>query len=79
MNHEKPSYQTLEFWLSFAAMIVGALLASGVLPADSEALRIVGFIGTALGGLGYTGFRTAQKNTAANLKAALSDKPADPS
>lgn len=33
-NAPKPGYKTTEFWLSFAAIIVGAVQASGIVPAE---------------------------------------------
>lgn len=67
MNQDKPSYKTLEFWLSFAAMLLGAFMASGIMPSDGEAMKIIGFIVTALSAMGYTTARTFQKSTAAKL------------
>lgn len=84
MNVNKPSYKTLEFWLSAVAVIVGLLISSGILPSDSEAMKIAGFISSTLVALGYTGARTMQKNSAVNSAlgmasiAANKDKPVNP-
>jgi hypothetical protein len=57
----KPGYKTTEFWLSVAAMLVGAALASGVFPADSSGDQILGLAATVLASLGYTVSRTIAK------------------
>jgi putative Mn2+ efflux pump MntP len=57
----KVGYKTTEFWLSFAAMIVGAALASGAFPTESGAERILGLAATILASLGYTVSRTMVK------------------
>lgn len=57
----KPGYKTTEFWLSLAAVLVGAVAASGVIPAETVWERIVGLIVSALAALGYTGARLALK------------------
>ena len=31
----KPGYKTTEFWISLAAVIIGSVVASGIVPADS--------------------------------------------
>jgi hypothetical protein len=53
----KPGYKTTEFWLTMAAFIVGALIASGALTDGSTALKVVAFVGSALTALGYTAVR----------------------
>ena len=57
----KPGYKTTEFWLSLAAVAVGAVASSGVIPADSVWERIVGLVVAALAAIGYTGARLALK------------------
>jgi|DEB0MinimDraft_10_1074344.scaffolds.fasta_scaffold08248_6 hypothetical protein len=57
----KPGYKTTEFWLSTAACLVGAVVASGVVPAESAGERILGLIVSVLAALGYTGSRLALK------------------
>jgi hypothetical protein len=49
----KPGYKTTEFWLSVVAAAVGCLLASGVIPPDSEMDKVIGLIATALASMGY--------------------------
>ena len=64
---EKPGYKTTEFWLSLIAMIVGAVMSSGLLEQTSTDWdnKIVGLIAMILGGLGYTVARSFVKvNTA---------------
>ena len=50
----KPGYRTTEFWLSAVAMLIGIAYASGVIGADTQADKIVGFIAAALSSLGYS-------------------------
>ena len=57
----KPGYKTTEFWLSLAAVAVGALLVAGVLPNEGASTQVVGLIEAALVALGYTGARLALK------------------
>jgi hypothetical protein len=72
----KPGYKTSEFWLSLAAMVVGALLASGILPADSTWLKLVGMASSVLATIGYTGSRMVAKRT--DTIAKLGVTPKDP-
>ncbi len=60
----KPGYKTSEFWLSTAAMILGAITASGALaavPENSWIHTLVGLIVVGLAALGYTSGRTKVK------------------
>jgi hypothetical protein len=57
----KAGYKTSEFWLSVAAMAVGAAFASGVFPTDSGVDRILGLAATVLTTLGYTVSRSLVK------------------
>lgn len=57
----KPGYKTTEFWLTFAAMVVGTLLMSGALADDSVASKVVGAIATVLTALGYQVTRAKAK------------------
>jgi len=57
----KPGYKTTEFWLSFAAVLVGAVAASGIIPAESIWERVVGLVVSALAAVGYTGARLSLK------------------
>lgn len=79
---QKPGFKTTEFWLSLAAMILGALVASGVLDAipGEKDDQLVAMAASVLAALGYSAQRMAVKaggNKAAALVAA--SKPADPS
>jgi hypothetical protein len=60
----KPGYKTTEFWLSLLAILVGAVIASGVISPDGTgtAAKIVGGLVTLLGALGYTVQRTTLKS-----------------
>ena len=58
----RPGYRTTEFWLSLAAMLLGAAFASGLLACPTEGcgptmqaiIRLAGVAATVLGGFGYT-------------------------
>lgn len=74
----KSGYKSTEFWLSVAAVLIGALLASGVLPADSFWLKAAGLAAGALASLGYTvsrGFVKAGVSNALAAKAFAEKKP----
>jgi len=60
-NTTKPGYKTTEFWLSFAAVIVGAVQASGIVPSEGPWNQVLGMVISALVALGYTGARMAMK------------------
>jgi hypothetical protein len=70
---EKPGYKTTEFWLKVAAILVSAVLASGLLPPESTVLKIVATVATILGALGYTGARVYLKarERALSMKTAM--------
>ena len=81
----KPGWKTSEFWLSFVAVLIGAVFASGMLdalPADSAVLKIVGLISSVLGALGYTAARGFVKGKdsvgAALIEASKSNPPMPP-
>ena len=57
----RPWYKTTEFWISLAAVIIGSVVASGIVPADSVWERIIGLVVSALAALGYTGARLSIK------------------
>ena len=57
----KPGWKTTEFWMSFAAVVLGALGASGMLAIDSLWAKIVGGALSVLAALGYTASRTFLK------------------
>ena len=60
-NAPKPGYKTTEFWLAFAAVIVGAVQASGIVPSEGPWNQVLGMAISALVALGYTGARMAMK------------------
>lgn len=79
----KPGYKTTEFWLSLAAILLGALITSGAIPADSVFDKLLGIAATVLGALGYTVSRAFVKNTAAKADALIAtgagaDTPSNP-
>ena len=59
----KAGYKTTEFWLTVLAMLVGAVMASGLLPGGAPT-QIAGIVASGLGSLGYTVSRTSAKNAA---------------
>lgn len=65
----KPGFKTTEFYLSLAAMILGAVAASGLIPADGPWLQILGLATSMLAGLGYTGQRMVIKSGERRAKA----------
>lgn len=68
----KPGYKTTEFWLSMAAVLCGALMASGIfegLGQDHWAVKVVGLATTVLGALGYTAARGIVKANGSKQKA----------
>jgi hypothetical protein len=49
----KPAWKTTEFWLSLSAVVVGALLGSGAFTDASSGAKLLGYLASALGALGY--------------------------
>lgn len=58
---QKPGYKTTEFYLTLAAVAVGLFLASGALPDTHWAVKLAGFVGSALASMGYAYNRTQSK------------------
>jgi hypothetical protein len=56
----RPGWKTSEFWLSTAAQVLGAVMASGAVPGGVVA-QIAGAALAALSALGYTAGRVAVK------------------
>lgn len=67
----KPGWKTTEFWLSLAALFIGAIVASGIVPATGPWSQVVGIITSVLGALGYTAARGFSKAGAAAAVAAI--------
>jgi hypothetical protein len=66
-SQKKPGYKSTEFYMSMAAVVIGAIASSGILEDDSAMTKVVGLVMTALVALGYTGSRlTIKKLDAAN-------------
>ena len=53
----KPGFKTPEFYMSLAAMVVGALVASDVCSEGSTGMKITALVSSALVAMGYTGAR----------------------
>lgn len=60
---QKPGWKTSEFWLTKLSMVIGGLLASGLLTSESW-LRALGIACVVLSSLGYTVSRTMVKTAA---------------
>ena len=58
---KKPGYKSTEFYMSMAAVVVGAVASSGVLEEGSALTKVVGLVMAALVALGYTGSRMTLK------------------
>ena len=58
----KPGYATTEFWLSVAANLVGALMASGLFADGSTVMRVAGVAAMVLATLGYQVARAKVKS-----------------
>ena len=64
---KKPGYKSTEFYMSMAAVVLGAVASSGILEGSDGLTKVVGLIMAALVALGYTGSRlTLKKLDAAN-------------
>ena len=61
MDETKPGYQTTEFWLTTATVVVGLLLASGAFPDDGGVVRVLGIASSALAAMGYSWSRARVK------------------
>lgn len=71
----KPGYKTSEFWLTLAAVVVGLLLASGVLTDSPTALKIAAFVASALASLGYQFNRSKTKVAESIVAKSKADSP----
>ncbi|HMG21730.1 MAG TPA: hypothetical protein VK607_10450 [Kofleriaceae bacterium] len=60
----KPGVATTEFWLSFAAVVLGAIMGAGILPETGWQVQLAGAALAALGALGYTASRGVVKAAA---------------
>src|ERR1700742_341936 len=60
----KPGWQTSEFWLKVAAVLLTSLYASGVIPPTGSAAEIAAIAATVLGALGYSVSRALVKSAA---------------
>jgi UDP-N-acetylmuramyl pentapeptide phosphotransferase/UDP-N-acetylglucosamine-1-phosphate transferase len=71
---KKPGYKSTEFYMSMAAVLIGAVASSGILEGSDGLTKVVGLIMAALVALGYTGSRlTLKKLDAANGNSTNSD------
>lgn len=72
----KPGYKSTEFWLTVAAVVVGLLTQSGVIPADSPASKLIAQAAAILALLGYQVVRTVAKTSGQPVPPAIA--PFDP-
>jgi hypothetical protein len=68
---KKAGYKSTEFWMSIAAVAVGALTASGLIDESELGARVVGLITATLVALGYTGSRLTLKKHAIDAQVKL--------
>jgi len=59
----KPGYKTTEFWLSLLAVLMGAVVASGVIPPQGPWSQVFGLLTSLLTAAGYTASRGFTKST----------------
>jgi hypothetical protein len=65
----KPGYKTTEFWLSLAAILIGVLISSDVIPVEHPIAKLLGIAASVLGALGYQVSRSLAKASAAKSAA----------
>jgi hypothetical protein len=65
----KPGYKTTEFWLSLFAILLGAVVAAGVVPATGPVAQAVALVTALLSAAGYTVARSFTKSTEAKSSA----------
>jgi hypothetical protein len=59
----KPGYKTTEFWLTFAATLVGLLISSGLIAETSAVGKTVALAASALAAAGYSYSRALTKGS----------------
>lgn len=78
----KPGWKTSEFWLTLVAIVVGGLLASGLIT-SAPIMQALGALSSILGALGYTtqrGFvKVADSKAAAFVAASQGAQAVNPS
>ena len=75
----KPGYKSTEFWLTFVALLIGALLSSGVVQESTSVHQMVVFVASALAAMGYTAGRTFVKHSTTKAKAIIAVNTDGPS
>ena len=68
---KKAGYKSTEFWMSLAAVAVGAIASTGIVEDNEFAAKIVGLITATLVALGYTGSRLTLKKHALDAQVQL--------
>lgn len=68
---KKAGYKSTEFWMSLAAVAVGAIASTGLVEDNEFAAKIVGLITATLVALGYTGSRLTLKKHALDAQVQL--------
>lgn len=67
---QKPGWKTTEYWATLAAMVVSALMASGVFDAGGTVMQALGAAAGVLAALGYTAGRSFVKGQEEKTKQA---------
>jgi hypothetical protein len=67
----KDGWKTSEFWISLFVVVLGAVVASGLLPAETVWFKLAGCIGSVLAAMGYSASRASLKKTASDNAADL--------
>ena len=75
----KPGVKSTEFIVTLLIVVSGLLLSFGIVKDGSQAAGIVGFVGSVLAALGYTGVRGSLKRIEAVKDATVVDDPEDDS
>jgi len=65
----KPGYKTTEFWLSLAAILISAILSSGIVAGGSAIAQALGLALGALSAAGYSVSRGIVKGSEAKASA----------
>lgn len=60
-SRDRRGPSTSEFWLSLSAVVVGAVISSGLLAAVPVAVKVAGIVTVVLASMGYTASRTMVK------------------
>ena len=71
MPNVTPGWKTTEFWMTSLSMIVGLLLASGIVPTEGVLMKAIAIVQMILASLGYSVARGVTKSGAARADAVV--------